>query len=79
MNILFLGSLDFAKEGKKTENHLEENVKESQICADRDNYHGKVAKKFVGTFKNGTLQGPGMVVFQDDITLITNFEKGRLR
>merc|ERR1712106_504850 len=78
-------SYDFTGKGKIIDGKLEGPGKliikktdkyQTQICADRIKYNGKVAKKFVGTFKNGTMHGPGMTVLEDDSTLITNFEKG---
>ena len=49
---------------------------ETRVCTDRDLYNGKLVKKVVGTFKDGTLNGPCRVFFADDISMIGTFVNG---
>jgi hypothetical protein len=49
---------------------------ETRVCADRNSYNGKLVKKVVGTFKNGTLNGPCHVFFTDEISMIGTFVNG---
>ena len=49
---------------------------ETQVCTDRDLYNGKLVKKVVGTFKDGTLNGPCRVSFADEISMIGTFVNG---
>ena len=49
---------------------------ETRVCTDRDLYNGKLVKKVVGTFKDGTLNGPCRVFFADEISMIGTFVNG---
>ena len=72
---LLLGPLDYKKKTYKKRSS-DNDSEEVRICADRASYNGKIPKRFIGTFKNGTLHGPGMAVLQDNTTLIANFDMG---
>ena len=49
---------------------------ETRVCVDRNSYNRKLVEKVVGTFKNGTLNGPCRVFFTDEISMIGIFVNG---
>ena len=71
------GKLKIKKEKKRIAGLTPPHPKrENEACATREMYKGMLAETVIGTFKNGSFHGPGKVIFEDGVVLVSDFKNG---
>ena len=71
------GKLKIKKEKKRIAGLTPPQPKrENEACATREMYKGMLAETVIGAFKNDSFHGPGKVIFEDGVVLVSDFKNG---